>query len=83
MTQNGDFGQVGYFDVMVTPTYIQAPKWSVMHLNGLYNTYLVHTNHLGAFGGHLGPIHDPNPKLTQMTQNHHFGQVNIDDVYDV
>ena len=50
-----------------------APKWAI----------LVLTNRLGAFGIHLGPIHDPNSKLTQMTQNHHFGQVHIDDVYDV
>ena len=44
---------------------------------------MVLRKHLGAIGGHLEPIHDPNINLTEISQNGQNGQLNLDHVYDV
>ena len=44
---------------------------------------MVLRNHLGVIRSHDIPIHDPNIKLSKISQNGQNGQLNFNQVYDV
>ena len=54
--------------------HVQVLKCMVQGISRLNNTYLVFRKHLGVIGGHYRPIHNPNTKMTEISQNGQNGQ---------